>query len=133
MNLLEDFLTGFITDLIGRIDGPMRFRLLLQPLMAIAFAIRDGRKDAREGRPRYGWALLTDAEHRRYLLQDGWKGVSRVFVLAYVLDLVYQYIVLQEWRPLQALSMAILLALVPYVLLRGPVNRLMPGRRASTR
>ena len=126
---MDNFLTSFIADLIGHMDGPMHFRLYLQPLMATAFAIRDGRKDAREGRPPYGWALLTDAEHRRYLLRDGWKGISRVFALAYVFDLVYQYIVLQGLRPLQALLTAILLALVPYVLLRGPVNRLMPSRK----
>lgn len=115
---------GFVTDLIGRIDGPMRFRLYLQPAMAIAFALRDGWRDARQGRPPYGWALLTDAAHRRYLLKDGWKGVSRVFVLAYGLDLVYQFAVLRGFRPLQALAAATLLALVPYLLLRGPAARL---------
>ena len=60
--------------------------------MAIFFAIRDGRKDAREGRPAYGWALLTNSEHRRYLLKDGWKGFRNVFVIAAVLDVVYQFI-----------------------------------------
>jgi hypothetical protein len=128
---MEDFLTRFLTDLIGRIDGPMQFRLYLQPLMAIAFAFRDGRKDARAGRPAYGWALLTDAEHRRYLLQDGWRSISRVFVLAYALDIVYQFIVMRELRPLQALFTAILLALVPYVIVRGPVNRLAPAQRSE--
>ncbi len=129
---MEDFLTRFITDMIGRIDGPMQFRLYLQPLMALAFALRDGRKDARAGRPAYGWALLTDAEHRRYLVQDGWKSISRVFVLAYALDIVYQFIVMHEVRPLQAFFTAILLALVPYVLVRGPVNRLVPAKRSQS-
>ena len=130
---MDDALTRFITDLIGRIDGPMHVRLYLQPLMAMAFAVRDGRKDARAGRPPYGWALLTDAEHRRYLLWDGWKGIFRVFVLAYALDLIYQLVVLQRLRPLQALFTAILLALLPYVLLRGPVNRLTPRRKDDLR
>ncbi len=125
---MEDFWGNLLTDLIGRIDGPMHFRLYLQPLMATAFAIRDGLKDAHEGRPAYGWALLTDAEHRRYLVKDGWKGISRVFILAYILDVVYQFIALGGLRPLQALSTAILLAIVPYVLLRGPINRLTPTK-----
>lgn len=121
---MEDFLGSLLTDLIGRTDGKMHFRIYLQPLMAAVFAIRDGRKDAHEGRPAYGWSLLTDAEHRRYLVKDGWKGISKVFVVAYVLDVVYQFVVLGGLRPLQALFTAILLAIVPYVLLRGPANRI---------
>ena len=121
---MDDTVRTFITDLIGRTDGPMSFRVYIQPLMAIVFAVRDGRRDAREGRAPYGWALLTDPEHRRYLIRDGWKGISKVFVIAYVLDIIYQYVVLHGFRPFQALFTAILLALVPYVLLRGPACRL---------
>ena len=121
---MDSIWSNFITELIGRIDGPMHFRIYLQPLMAIIFAIRDGRKDAREGRPAYGWALLTSSEHRRYLLHDGWKGFRNVFVIAVVLDVVYQFVAIGSWRPLQGLATALLLAMIPYVLLRGPANRL---------
>lgn len=122
---MDEFGTSFITDLIGRVDGPMHFRVYLQPLMATIFAFRDGRKDAREGRPAYGWALLTDREHRRYLMQDGWKGFRNVFVLAWILDLVYQFVALGGLNPLQGFVTAVLLAVVPYVLLRGPFNRML--------
>lgn len=124
---MGDMGTNFFTELIGRIDGPMHFRIYLQPLMAIFFAFRDGRKDAREGRPAYGWALLTNSEHRRYLLKDGWKGFRNVFVIAFVLDLVYQFVAIGAFRPLQALLTALLLAMIPYVLMRGPANRLLGG------
>ena len=116
--------SNFVTELIGRIDGPMHFRVYLQPLVAIFFAFRDGRNDAREGRPAYGWALLSNSEHRRYLLQDGWKGFRNVFLIALLLDLVYQYMAIGAFRPLQTLLTALLLAVVPYLLLRGPANRL---------
>jgi hypothetical protein len=122
---MHDFFANYVSNFIGRFDGPLHFRLIMQPLMAILLAVRDGSRDAREGRGAYGWTLLTDASQRRYLLADGWKGISRVFVLAYVLDVVYQFI---EWRglkPSQALLTAIILAVIPYVLLRGPVNRLV--------
>jgi hypothetical protein len=118
-------LSTYWNDFLGRFDGPLHFRLIVQPLMAVLFAIRDGSRDARDGRGAYGWALLTDPGQRRYLLQSGWKGVSKVFVLAVALDVVYQFI---EWRglkPLQALLTATVLAVLPYVLLRGPVNRLL--------
>ena len=126
---MNDFLTSFAADLIGRIDGPMQFRIYIQPMMAVAFAIRDGRKDANDGRGAYGFALLADAKHRTYLLRDGWKGISRIFVLAYSLDIIYQFVALHGWHPLQALTTAVLLAIVPYVLLRGPVNRVTCAMR----
>ena len=70
---MEDILARFFENLVDRVSGPMQFRLILQPLMAIIFAIRDGRKDAREGRAPYSWQLFTDPEHRRELLRSGWK------------------------------------------------------------
>jgi hypothetical protein len=119
------FLSSFWTDFIGRFDGPLHFRLFVQPLMAILFAVRDGSRDARKGRSAYLWALLTDSAQRRYLFESGWKGISKVFVLACALDVVYQFIVWRGLKPLQALLTAIVLAAIPYALLRGPVNRLV--------
>jgi|SRR5271169_5454992 len=112
-----------------RITGPMKFRIVLQPIMAMFFAIRSGLRDAHEGKPAYFWALLTDAGERRAMLDDGWKSVGKVFVLAIVLDAVYQYIV-QRWvYPGEAALVAVILAIVPYLLVRGPANRI--ARRTS--
>jgi hypothetical protein len=124
-----DFLSTFWTDFLARFDGPLHFRLFVQPLMAMVFAVRDGTRDAREGRSAYLWTLLTDSEQRRYLLESGWKGISKVFVLAVVLDVVYQLIVWREVKPVQALLTAAVLALIPYALLRGPVNRAVRSSR----
>jgi hypothetical protein len=121
---MEEIFTRLWNDLIGRIGGPMSFRILLQPTMAMIFAIRDGLKDAREGRPAYFYSLFTDPENRRSRLREGFKAVSRVFTFAIVMDFIYQVIVLRWFYPLQALIVAIVLALLPYFLLRGPVNRI---------
>jgi hypothetical protein len=126
---MENFLGTFFTDFIGRFDGPLHFRLYMQPLVAILFAIRDGSRDAREGRGAYGWALLTEPAQRRYLLQSGWKGISKVFVFAYLLDVVYQVIVWRGLKPFEALLTALVLAVIPYTLLRGPANRLLRSNR----
>jgi len=135
---MEEYFTRLWDDLIGRIGGPMSFRLVLQPAMAMIFAIRDGLKDAREGRPAYFYSLFTDPENRWNRLQEAFKAVSRVFILAIVMDLIYQLIVLRWFYPLQALIVAFFLAFLPYILLRGPVNRIArfmkrppeaPGRR----
>ena len=121
MDLLSSFSAGFM----ARFDGPMHFRLFLQPLMAILFAVRDGRRDAREGRSAYLWTFLTDRAQHRYLLESGWKGISKVFVVAIALDVVYQLIEWHTVKPLVALLAAVVLAVLPYVLLRGPANRLL--------
>lgn len=124
-------LSTFVTDFIGRFDGPLHFRLFVQPLMAILFAVRDGRRDAREGRGAYLWALVTDPMQRGYLLHSGWKGISKVFVLAFVLDVTYQLLEWHGLKPTQGLLTAIVVAVIPYALLRGPVNRL--ARTIQTR
>jgi hypothetical protein len=68
----------------------MKFRLLLQPVMASIFAIRAGLADARAGRPSYFRALVHDPAHRADMLRDGWKSVGKVFLLALTLDVIYQ-------------------------------------------
>jgi len=111
-------------NLIGRIGGSLTFRLVLQPTVAAFFALRAGWKDARQGSVPYGWAILSDPINRRDLLQEGWKDVAKVFVIAIIIDFVYQIIELSWFYPEEALIVAAILALMPYLLLRGPVNRI---------
>jgi asparagine N-glycosylation enzyme membrane subunit Stt3 len=70
-------------------------------------------------------STLTDPAQRRYLLEDGWKGISRIFVLACALDVVYQLIEWRRLKPVEMLLTAVILAVVPYALSRGPINRLL--------
>jgi hypothetical protein len=56
-------------NLFGRLDGPMRFRLIIEPAVAIFFAIRAGVRDARTGQPPFLWKFFSDAGHRRKLLR----------------------------------------------------------------
>jgi hypothetical protein len=121
---MEEWMTRIFENLIDRVSGPMKFRLILQPLMAAIFAVRSGLKDAKEGKSAYFWALFTQPEHRRDMLRDGWKSVGKVFVVAIIIDLVYQLIVLRWFYPFEALLVAVLLAFIPYLIIRGPVNRI---------
>ena len=130
---MEEMWIRFLDDMAGRITGPMKFRLLLQPVMASIFAVVAGLKDARTGQPPYFWALFTDKAHRREMLRDGWKSVGKVFVLALVLDVVYQVIVLRFVYPGEVMVVAVLLAIVPYLLLRGLVTRLARGPAGQPR
>jgi hypothetical protein len=131
---MDDALTRICENLGGRIGGPLSFRLALQPVMAAFFAIRAGIQDARTGRPPYFWTILSSPADRRALLQQGWKDMMKVFILALVLDVAYQVIVFGWVFPLELLIVAFLLACIPYLLIRGPANRIAaalrrPGRR----
>lgn len=129
---MEELLSRFWDGLVSRVGGPMTFRLILQPTMAALLALRAGMKDAHEGRPPYLWTVLTDPAQRAELLREGWKSIARVFLLAMIMDLIYQWIVLRWVYPLETLVVAIVLAVVPYALIRGPVTRIVRRwRRAS--
>jgi hypothetical protein len=118
-------------EIAERPEGPFAFRFYFQPLMATFFALRDGIHDAKAGRRAYFWSLFTDPAGRRDRLRDGWRSVEKIFLLAIVLDLLYQVVVLKGLRPLETLVVAATLALGPYILLRGPANRLF--RRIARR
>jgi predicted LPLAT superfamily acyltransferase len=121
---MDHMWTRLITQLAARVTGPMKFRLVLQPAMAAFFAIRAGLADARAGKPPYFWGLVSDSSQRDAMLKDGWKSVGRVFILALVLDVVYQIIVLHFIYVGEAIIVAFLLAILPYLILRGLVTRL---------
>ena len=125
---MEEILTRFWENLMSRVGGPMTFRLILQPIMAAIFAVRSGLKDAKEGKPAYFWALFTDSVNRRDMLRDGWKSVGRVFVFAIIIDLVYQWMVFRWFYPGEAFWVAVGLAFIPYLAIRGPVNRIARRR-----
>lgn len=122
------------TQLLARVTGPMKFRLVLQPLMASFFAVRSGLADAKAGKTPYFWGLLSDHGQREDMIKDGWKSVGRVFILALVLDAVYQLIELHFIYPGEMIIVAIILAIVPYLILRGIVTRIARRKiAASTR
>jgi hypothetical protein len=130
---MEEFITRVLMGLSDRVGGPMTFRIILQPLMAGLFAVRAGLRDAREGRPPYLWTILTDSSQRAALIREGWRAVVRVFILAIVMDVIYQLIVRRWIYPGETLIVAVVLAVFPYLLLRGPINRLVRRfRRQST-
>jgi hypothetical protein len=121
---MEDYFLRLWNDFGARVTGPMSFRLLMQPTMATIFAIRDGLKDAKTGRPPYFYSVFTDATHRRTMLSEGWHAVVKVFTLAVILDALFQLIVFRWIYPLEVVFIALLLAFLPYLLARGPINRI---------
>lgn len=125
---MYDIFERIAQNLFDRVDAPMAIRLVIQPTMAAILATRDGIRDARQGRAPFGWSLFREPEHRRQRLRDGWRSMRKVFFVALVVDVIYQMIQL-GWVYLgEALIVAQVVALVPYVLIRGPVNRIFRAR-----
>ena len=87
------------TQLVARVTGPMKFRLVLQPWMAAFFAIRAGLADAKAGKPPWFWELVSNPPERVDMLKEAWKRIGKVFILALVLDAVYQLIELHTVYP----------------------------------
>jgi hypothetical protein len=122
---MDEIFARMWDDLTGRVTGPMKFRLILQPVMAIIFATRAAMKDAREGQSPFLWAMFANPAERQRLLQSGWKDVGKVFIIAILIDAVYQVIALRWLYPAELVIVALLLAIVPYLLVRGPLNRIL--------
>ncbi len=110
-------------NLLGRTTGPMTFRFILQPIMATLAAFRDGVADARTGRSPYFWTILSDESRRSGRLYEGLISTARVLLLGLVMDAIYQFIVFDTFQPAESVIIAVLLAFVPYLVVRGLVTR----------
>jgi len=134
MDTILDLLNRGIAHLVGRFDGPLHFRLFVMPTVVTILAILADRRDAREGRPARLGAFFTDPAERRRLLRSALEDVGRVFIVAIVLDTAYQLWVFRWVYPGEVLVVAVACAIVPYVLVRGPIlrsARLLFGTRSE--
>ena len=122
--MLVEALTRGWENLVGRPGGPMSFRVYIQPTVAILLAIRAGMKDARDGKPPFLWTVVSNPGQRREMLWQAWKDVSTVFIVALILDSIYQVIAHAGIYALELLLTATILALIPYAMTRGLVTRI---------
>jgi hypothetical protein len=110
-------------DLVDRPGGPM--------MVGIA-AIHDGVKDARTGRSPYFWTVLSKRHERVERLREGLTATARIILLGLAMDVIYQFIVLKTFYPVEALIIALLFAFIPYLLIRGPAARIARRRYGGT-
>jgi hypothetical protein len=131
MSELQGLLSRLWADLIARPAGPLEFRFLLQPLVAAWLAVRDGMSDARAWRAPYFWTLVHDPAHRRERFREGVNATMRVVLLGVAIDALYQFQVHGTVYPGEALGIALLLGFVPYLLIRGPTDRITRWRQGG--
>ncbi|TXI06260.1 MAG: hypothetical protein E6Q76_09995, partial [Rhizobium sp.] len=106
---------NFWNHIFDRIGGPMTFRFILQPGMALIAAIPVGISDSKSR-----WRLF---EGNR--LREGIEATARIMLLGLSMDLIYQLRVLDNFYPVEALLVAVVLALVPYLVFRVLVEAAM--------
>ena len=111
-----------LRDLFNRPFEPMWFRFILQPIMALIVAVRDGVKDARTGRSSYFWTVFAKPHERAERLREGLNATARIILLGLATDVIYQLTVLKTFYPAETLIVAILFAFVPYLLIRGDIR-----------
>jgi hypothetical protein len=118
----------FLEDLVSRLTGPMHFRLILQPLVAIALGIRDGLKDARAGRPPFVTDLIVRPEGRKRQLKRGLQALIKPLIIAIILDAIAQYLMFGAIYAGAAVFVGVVIMAIPYSLARGLTNRIVSGR-----
>jgi hypothetical protein len=124
MHAIRELVARGVEELVGRASGPLNFRLFIMPIVVAVLAVRAGLRDAREGKPVFLWAILTNAAGRPGVLRSAVGDIGRIFIVAVVMDTTYQIVVLPAFHPGQLLIVAVACAIVPYVLIRGPVTRI---------
>ena len=91
----------------------MSFRFILQPLMALIVALRDGVKEARTGRSRYDRRIMSEPGKRAGRLRGGLIATARILLLGIAMDVIYQFLVLKRFYPAEAVIIVLLLAFIP--------------------
>lgn len=132
METISAALQRAVEQLLGRASGPFHLRLILQPTMATLFAIRAGLRDARQGLSPFLWTFATDPDKRKRLIASAWKDIGKLMVMAVALDIAYQFVALKAFHLLQTVIVVLVLAVVPYAVIRGPVGRLAQKRKSPT-
>jgi len=122
MNELLEMLNLRWEHLLGRASGPLHFRFLMMPTVVSILAIRAGLRDAREGKTGFFRALFTKPAERRLLLRSALRDIGRILIVAVVLDTTYQVLVFRMFYPGETLVVAVVSAVFPYILFRGPIS-----------
>jgi hypothetical protein len=121
--LSVEVFTRMWQNLLDRPAGPFAFRFVLQPVMAAMAAARDGIQDARAGHAPFLQAMFSDPAQRGARLDGARIATSRILLLGLAIDMVYQFIEFDTVHPAEAVIIAVMLAFVPYLVLRGLVTR----------
>lgn len=124
------FSPQFFSDLTELLGGPAHFRYILQPIIAIALGIRDGRLDSRAHTPPYFLDLIRSRGHRREIFREGFHSIVNPFWIAVAMDMIVQFMILRRVHIPSAILTGIFLIALPYLFARGLSNRVETHERS---
>jgi hypothetical protein len=115
----------WLFNLFVRVSGPAALRFVLQPLLAVALGIRDGRNDARTAHTPYLSRIFSDAANRGSTVVSGCDAIKTPFLVALLVDATVSLFVLDAIYPVSTLFVASVLVALPYVISREVTNRIV--------
>ena len=128
---MEDILTRSWHNFLDRSGGFMSLRFVIQPCMSAIFGIVAGIKDAKEGKPAFFWSLLSEKTQRRTKLAELCADVQKVILMGSALDFLYQIIEFETIHLLELVFTVFVLAMLLYLIVRGPTNRMLSWNRKT--
>ena len=118
-----------LDNIAARLTGPMNFRFILQPLVAIfVLGIKDGRMDAKAGMPPFILDLILHPKDRKRNLKSAFKRLLVPVIFGAILDGIAQYLIFKHVRPAAAVLVGAMVMGIPYALSRGITNRIVSAR-----
>ncbi|MBK9703470.1 MAG: hypothetical protein IPO75_08375 [Betaproteobacteria bacterium] len=121
MDAMLNVLQLGLDQLLERLRGPLNFRLVVMPTVVTVLALRAVWKDLRDGRPAFLGIWIQEPVERKRAFRSALGDVGKIFVVAVVLDTAFQVMVFRWVYPGMVLVVAFVCAVMPYVLVRGPV------------
>lgn len=119
---MEEILGRILGNLGDRVGGPMTFRFVLQPAVAVFLGVRDGLRMGRAGMPVVTWGTHSTPGRDRALLRVMWRSVRVLVLVALTLDLIYQVVVQGSLYPGEAVIVGVTITLAPYLVVCSVVS-----------
>lgn len=119
---------GFWEGIARDLSGAGKFRLFLQPLMAIFLGVRIGLADARGGKLPFFARLVHGHGQRWSILGHSLVRAWLPLALALLMDGIFQFLTLGRVRVLAAVVVGILLVWLPFSIARSVSNRISRRR-----
>jgi hypothetical protein len=122
---------AFINEIAARITGPLGFRFIIQPLVAILLGVLDGIGDNKSGSPPYVVHFFTHPEKRWALLKSAGVSALKPIIVGIIIDAIAQYLIFNTIHPMEAVVVGTMIIAIPYVITRGLVNRVIMYKKKA--
>lgn len=119
---MVEMLGRIFENLGDRVGGPMTFRFILQPAVAVFLGVRDGLRLGRAGAPFINWDQHRRAGTRHPRITMVWHSIRVLVLVALILDLIYQVVVQGSVYPGEAVIVGLTITLTPYLLVCSVVS-----------